>query len=85
MSRAKARLLTFSWLVIAGLVRMGYAQPAQTAPLTLKVMTVSESSLWANMTLVMGKTDAALIDVPFTRSDEHRKVQRPWSSLAITS
>jgi glyoxylase-like metal-dependent hydrolase (beta-lactamase superfamily II) len=43
-------------------------------PLKLQVITVSEASLYANMTLVMGKTDAALIDVPFTRSDAHRVV-----------
>ena len=42
--------------------------------LKLRVITVSEASLYANMTLVMGKTDAALIDVPFTRSDAHRVV-----------
>ena len=69
-----ARLLAIGCLVVATLMGMAYAQPAQTAPLTLKVMTVSESSLWANCTLVMGKTDAALIDVPFTRSDAHRVV-----------
>lgn len=68
------RLLIAACLVIASLMSTGYAQPAETAPLTLKVMTVSESSLWANCTLVMGKTDAVLIDVPFTRSDAHRVV-----------
>jgi glyoxylase-like metal-dependent hydrolase (beta-lactamase superfamily II) len=47
---------------------------AQAPPLTLKVITVSEASLYANMTLVMGKSDAALIDVPFTRSDAHRVI-----------
>ena len=44
------------------------------SPLELKIITTSEASLYANMTLVMGKTDAALIDVPFTRSDAHRVV-----------
>ncbi len=75
-TRRIARVLTAGCLVVASLVRTGYApaEPAQAAPLALKVMTVSESSLWANCTLVMGKTDAALIDVPFTRSDAHRVV-----------
>lgn len=50
------------------------ATPAAAPPLTLKVITTSEASLYANMTLVMGKRDAALIDVPFTRSDGHRLV-----------
>jgi len=49
-------------------------QAADTPPLTLKVMTVSEASLYANMTLVMGQHEAALIDVPFTRADGHRVV-----------
>ena len=44
------------------------------APLILKVITVSEASLYPNMTVVMGKSDAALIDVPFTRSDAHRVI-----------
>ena len=47
---------------------------AAAAPLTLKVITTSEASLYANMTLVMGQREAALIDVPFTRSDGHRLV-----------
>lgn len=50
------------------------ALAAEAAPLQLKVMTVSEPSLYANMTLVMGPTESALIDVPFTRSDAHRVV-----------
>jgi glyoxylase-like metal-dependent hydrolase (beta-lactamase superfamily II) len=57
-------------LSLAGLGRAG----AQPAPLTLKVITSSESSLYANFTLVMGKTDAVLIDAPFTKADAHRLV-----------
>ena len=47
---------------------------AQEKPLTLKVITSSESSLYTNFTLVMGKTDAVLIDAPFTKADAHRLV-----------
>lgn len=47
---------------------------AQEKPLTLKVITSSEGSLYANFTLVMGENDAVLIDAPFTRSDAHRVV-----------
>jgi glyoxylase-like metal-dependent hydrolase (beta-lactamase superfamily II) len=59
-------------LLLVALTEPGSAQAP--APLTLKVITVSEASLYANMTLVMGKSDAALIDVPFTRSDAHRVI-----------
>lgn len=47
---------------------------AQDRPLTLKVITSSEPSLYTNFTLVMGEQDAALIDAPFTRSDAYRVV-----------
>lgn len=47
---------------------------AQEQPLTLKVITSSEPSLYTNFTLVMGEKDAVLIDAPFTRSDAHRVV-----------
>jgi len=60
--------------VLLFVVPTGRAGAEAPAPLALKVITVSEASLYANMTLVMGKTDAALIDVPFTRSDAHRVV-----------
>jgi glyoxylase-like metal-dependent hydrolase (beta-lactamase superfamily II) len=50
------------------------SRAAELPPLKLQIITTSEASLYANMTLVMGKTDAALIDVPFTRSDAHRVV-----------
>ena len=72
--RCVARLLSAICLVIATLLTGEHARAEPAPPLTLKVMTVSESSLWANMTLVMGKTEAALIDVPFTRADAHRVV-----------
>jgi glyoxylase-like metal-dependent hydrolase (beta-lactamase superfamily II) len=55
-------------------VPTGRASAQAPAPLTLKVITVSEASLYANMTLVMGKNEAALIDVPFTRADAHRVI-----------
>ena len=61
-----------------------------SSALELKIVTVSESSLLANMTIVMGKTEAALIDVPFTRADAHRLVAdvlecgRPLKYVYIT-
>jgi len=50
------------------------ALKAEDQPLTLKVITSSEPSLYTNFTLVMGEKDAALVDAPFTRSDAHRVV-----------
>ena len=47
---------------------------AEDQPLTLKVITSSEPSLYTDFTLVMGEKDAVLIDAPFTRSDAHRVV-----------
>ncbi len=47
---------------------------AQEAPLTLKVITGNEGNLYADYTLVMGKTDAILIDAPFTQAEAHRVV-----------
>jgi glyoxylase-like metal-dependent hydrolase (beta-lactamase superfamily II) len=61
-------------VVVALSVPAGRARADQPPPLTLKVITASEASLYANMTLIMGRTDAALIDVPFTRADGHRLV-----------
>ena len=63
-------------LLVAPATPAAQGAPAAAAapPLTLKVITTSEASLYANMTLVMGKKEAALIDVPFTRSDGHRLV-----------
>ncbi len=88
-SRDAARSLAFITvlaslaLLVAPVVPAAPAAPDGTAaaplaaaapPLALKVITTSEASLYANMTLVMGKSEAALIDVPFTRSDGHRLV-----------
>jgi len=56
--------ITMGWTVRAG----------EPPPLALKVITAPETSLYTNMTLIMGKTDAALIDVPFTRADGYRLV-----------
>jgi glyoxylase-like metal-dependent hydrolase (beta-lactamase superfamily II) len=42
---------------------------AKPKPLTIKVITSSEPSLWASSTLIMGEKEAVLVDVPFTRSD----------------
>lgn len=47
---------------------------AEDQPLTLKVITSSEPSLYTDFTLVMGEKDAVLIDAPFTRADAHRVV-----------
>ena len=47
---------------------------AQDKPLTLKVITTGEPGLHTNFTLVMGETDAVLIDAPFMRSDAFRLV-----------
>jgi len=69
--RGATMLAAVVTLLLAG---CGVARAETPAPLTLKVITASEASLYANMTLVMGKTDAALIDVPFTRADGHRLV-----------
>ena len=71
------------WATVKGLVgasallaAAGHAPAvqAQASPLTLKVVTSSEASLYANFTIVMGKTDAVLIDAPFTKADAHRLV-----------
>ena len=68
-----ARLLILAALGLCTGAQLAVANEPDPA-LTLKVITTSEASLYANMTLVMGKTDAALIDVPFTRADGHRLV-----------
>lgn len=70
--RAIALLSALAALALLTAPRASAAEA--TAPLTLKVITSSEASLYANLTLVMGKREAALIDVPFTRSDGHRLV-----------
>lgn len=48
----------------------GVAPPS--IPLEYKVITTGPASLVANVTLVMGKKDAVLVDVPFTRADALR-------------
>jgi glyoxylase-like metal-dependent hydrolase (beta-lactamase superfamily II) len=70
--RALALMAVLAAMAIMLTPAAGAAEAAP--PLMLKVITTSEASLYANMTLVMGKSDAALIDVPFTRSDGHRLV-----------
>jgi glyoxylase-like metal-dependent hydrolase (beta-lactamase superfamily II) len=57
-----------------GVALVSGAAQAQESPLTLKVITVSEASLYSNATLIMGKTDAVLVDPPFTRADGYRLV-----------
>lgn len=47
---------------------------SMAAPLQLKVFMSSEASLYATSTLIMGKKEALLVDVPFTRSDGLRLV-----------
>jgi glyoxylase-like metal-dependent hydrolase (beta-lactamase superfamily II) len=49
------------------------ANAAETAPLSLKVYT-ADSNFNVTSTLVMGKTDAVLIDAQFTLADAHRLV-----------
>lgn len=43
-------------------------------PLGLKVFNGGKKDFYANQTLITGKNDAVLIDVPFTRSQAHRIV-----------
>jgi glyoxylase-like metal-dependent hydrolase (beta-lactamase superfamily II) len=47
---------------------------ADGSPLTIKVVTSSEGSLYANFTIIMGEKEMVLVDAPFTRSDAHRLV-----------
>jgi glyoxylase-like metal-dependent hydrolase (beta-lactamase superfamily II) len=67
------RLLLTAIILTFGTLGLRSAMSAEP-PLTLKIMTASETSLNANSALIMGKTDAVLIDVPFTRSDGHRLI-----------
>lgn len=67
------------WLFAsAAFVSLGLGQPAlaQEPPLKLDVITGNEGNLFANFTLVEGKTEAILIDAPFTQSEAHRLVAR---------
>ena len=47
---------------------------AQSVPLTLEVITSDEGNLYTNYSIIMGETDAILVDAPFTRSEAHRLV-----------
>lgn len=64
-------LKVISFLLLTGVVSISMAAEK---PLTLKVITANESSLYVNLTLIMGEKDAVLIDVPFTFADAHRVV-----------
>lgn len=70
MKRVKLISIILLTLVMGAVFNLN----AQEQPLTLKVITSSEASLYTNFTLVMGEKDAVLIDAPFTRSDAHRLV-----------
>ncbi len=50
------------------------ATPALAAPLDYQVIRTSQTSMHANITLVKGKKEAVLIDVPFSRADAYRVV-----------
>lgn len=50
------------------------AAHADTKPLEVEVLTTSQSSLFANISLIKGEKKAVLVDVPFTRADAHRVV-----------
>jgi glyoxylase-like metal-dependent hydrolase (beta-lactamase superfamily II) len=60
-------------LVAAAAITLSAATAhAQTAPLTLKVYNADADSFNVNSVLVMGKTDAVLLDTGFTRADALR-------------
>jgi glyoxylase-like metal-dependent hydrolase (beta-lactamase superfamily II) len=67
-------ILGHAFVLVTGIAMCWTVRAEQVPPLALKVITAPETSLSTNMTLVMGKTDAALIDVPFTRADGYRLV-----------
>jgi glyoxylase-like metal-dependent hydrolase (beta-lactamase superfamily II) len=50
------------------------ASPLSAAPLEIQVFQTSESSLYADMTLIKGEKNAILVDAPFTRADAYRLV-----------
>jgi glyoxylase-like metal-dependent hydrolase (beta-lactamase superfamily II) len=74
LRRLPVRAAAAAALALLAALAAGPLRADAPPPLTLKVITTSEASLYANMTLVMGKSEAALIDVPFTRADGHRLV-----------
>lgn len=59
-------------LVAAAAITLTAAAHAQTAPLSLKVYNADADSFNVNSVLVMGKTDAVLLDTGFTRADALR-------------
>src|SRR5437868_3527742 len=59
-------------LVAAAAITLTAAAHAQTAPLSLKVYNADADSFNVNSVLVMGKTDAVLLDTGFTRADAMR-------------
>jgi glyoxylase-like metal-dependent hydrolase (beta-lactamase superfamily II) len=58
-------------VLLAGVViaASAHATAAGKSPLELKVIVSGETSLNVTSTLIMGKTEAILVDVPFTRAD----------------
>ena len=65
-------LIAFLLFIVASFALQSGAAAKPKPPLTIKVITSSEASLWASSTLIMGEHDAVLVDVPFTRSDGFR-------------
>ena len=59
-------------LVAAAAITLTATAHAQTAPLSLKVYNADADSFNVNSVLVMGKTDAVLLDTGFTRADALR-------------
>jgi len=64
------RLLASFALVAALLSAPAAAQEAP--PLAVEVLRTSAGSLHSNAALIMGETDAVLVDPPFTKADAHR-------------
>ncbi|MDF0491412.1 MBL fold metallo-hydrolase [Sphingomonas sp. H39-1-10] len=50
------------------------APATETSALTYQVFNTSVTSMAANMTLILGKEEAILVDAPFSRADAHRVV-----------
>jgi glyoxylase-like metal-dependent hydrolase (beta-lactamase superfamily II) len=66
-----------AWLSVFLALCLGLAAGAcrsEQAPLSVRVITTSEASLYSNCTLVIGASDMVLIDPPFTNADAHRVV-----------
>jgi glyoxylase-like metal-dependent hydrolase (beta-lactamase superfamily II) len=60
----------FRVVLLCSVSAAAYAAP----PLTVDVLTTSESSLFTSISLIKGETGAVLVDTPFTRADAHRVV-----------